>query len=179
MKKYDNEKGLVVWITGLPCSGKTTISKEIAKYLEKKGKKVQLLDGDVLRSTINSDLGFSKKDRNENIKRVVYIARMLSGHKINVVVAFVSPYQEMRENARKICPNFIEVYLKCSLEKCKNRDVKGMYKKALKGEIKDFTGVQDRYEIPNNPEIILNTDKNTLKESLSQFTNYLERYVRE
>jgi len=178
-KKYDNKKGLVIWFTGLPCSGKTTVSEELAKYFRENKLKVQILDGDVLRKTISKDLGFSKKDRDKNIERVTYIARMLSNHGVNVIVAFVSPYRAMRRFARKICPNFAEVYLKCSLEECKRRDTKGMYKKALRGEIEDFTGVQDPYEEPQRPEVVLKTDIHTLEKSLLRLVNFLEKYVKE
>jgi len=174
----DNEKGLVVWLTGLPCSGKTTISKEIEKYFREKKLPVQRLDGDVVRGTINSDLKFSKADRDENIRRVTYIARMFADNSVNVVVAFVSPYQKMRDFAREICPNFNEVYVKCDVGECRKRDVKGMYKKALAGDILDFTGVQDPYEEPINPEIILETNRYTLEENVDELTNFLDDYLK-
>ena len=172
MKK--EQKAVVVWLTGLPCSGKTTLAKEIEAYLNKKNFPVQVLDGDVVRETICKDLGFSKEDRNKNIERVSYIAQMLSNNGINVISAFVSPYKEMRDFARKICNNFIEVYVKCDVGECRSRDVKGMYKKAQKGEIKDFTGVQDPFEIPKNPEIIVDTKENSIDDSVQKILNFLK-----
>ncbi len=172
MKK--EQKAVVVWLTGLPCSGKTTLAREIEAYLDKKNLPVQVLDGDVVRETICKDLGFSKEDRNKNIERISYIAQMLSNNGINVISAFVSPYEEMRGFARKICNNFIEVYVKCDVGECRARDVKGMYKKAQKGEIKDFTGVQDPFEIPKNPEIIVDTKENSIDDSVQKILNFLK-----
>ena len=172
MKK--EQKAVVVWLTGLPCSGKTTLAKEIEDYLNKKKLPVQVLDGDIVRKTICKDLGFSREDRNKNVERVSYIAQMLSDNGINVISAFVSPYKEMRDFARKICDNFIEVYVKCDVGECKTRDVKGMYKKAQKGEIKDFTGVQDPFEIPKNPEIIIDTKINSIDDSVQKILNFLK-----
>jgi adenylyl-sulfate kinase len=173
----NNKKGLVLWLTGLPCSGKTSIAKELEKYFKGNNIPVQRLDGDIVRGTINSDLGFSKKDRDENIRRVTHIAKMLSDNSVNVVVAFVSPYQKMRDFARDICgENFVEVHIDCSIEECKRRDVKGMYAKALAGEIKDFTGVQDPYEIPENPEIKVDTEKKSLDESVGEILEYLKNF---
>jgi len=109
MEKFQKNKGIVIWLTGLPCSGKTTISKKIEEHFKKNRLPIQRLDGDVVRDTINKDLGFSKKDRDKNIERVTYIAQMLSNSGINVIVAFVSPYRKMRNFARKICPNFVTI----------------------------------------------------------------------
>ncbi len=159
MKKFEKNKGLVIWLTGLPCSGKTTIAKKLAKYFRKRKRPVQILDGDVVRKTICKDLGFSKTDRDKNIERAAYIAQMLAENGVNVIVAFVSPYRKMRNFARKICPNFIEVYVKCDIKECMRRDTKGMYKKALKGEIKNFTGVDDPYEKPIRPEVTIETTR--------------------
>lgn len=170
-----NKKGLVIWLTGLPCSGKTSISEKIEEYFRKKDVPVQRLDGDVLRKTINNDLGFSKKDRDENIRRVTHIAKMLADNGVNVVVAFVSPYRRMREFARELCDNFIEVHVNCSIEECQRRDVKGMYAKALAGEISDFTGVQDPYEDPQNPEVVVKTEKESIEESFQKIIGYIEK----
>lgn len=171
MKK---EKGLVVWFTGLPCSGKTTLSKEIEKYFQKRNLPIQRLDGDVVRKTISEDLGFSKKDRDINIKRMAYVAQMLSGHGINVVLAFVSPYQNMRNFSRSLQENFIEIYVRCDIKKCKERDVKGMYASAEKGEIKDFTGVQDPFEEPCDPEITVDTKNKSIEKNVQEIINYIE-----
>lgn len=171
----NNKKELVIWFTGLPCSGKTTLSKEIEKYFQEKELPIQRLDGDVVRKTISNDLGFSKKDRDINIKRMAYLAQMLSSHGINVVSAFVSPYQEMRDFARSLQGDFVEVYVKCDIEKCKERDVKGMYAKAEKGEIQDFTGVQDPFEEPHNPEITVDTKNKSIEENVQEIINYIEK----
>ena len=168
------KKGIVIWFTGLPCSGKTTLSKEIEKYFKDKKLPIQRLDGDVVRKTISNDLGFSKEDRDKNIERLSYVAQMLSNNGVNVVSAFVSPYQEMRDFTRELCENFIEVYVSCNIEECKKRDIKGMYKKALSGEIKDFTGVQDPFEEPQNPEITVNTEKEIIKQSIQKIIRYVE-----
>ncbi len=171
----NNKKGIVIWFTGLPCSGKTTLSKEIEKYFQNRDLPIQRLDGDVVRKTISEDLGFSKKDRDINIKRMAYLAQMLSGHGINVVSAFVSPYQTMRNFARALQEDFVEVYVKCEKEKCIERDVKGMYARAEKGEIKDFTGVQDPFEEPCDPEVTVNTKNETVEESVQKIINYIEK----
>lgn len=170
------KKGIVIWLTGLPCSGKTSISKEIEKYFKEKGLPIQRLDGDVVRETISKDLGFSKEDRDLNIERLSYVAQMLSENGVNVVSAFVSPYQKMRDFTRNLCENFIEVHVNCGVEECKRRDTKGMYAKAAKGEIKDFTGVQDPYEIPENPEIVVNTEKESLEESVKNILEHLNNF---
>lgn len=169
------KKGIVIWLTGLPCSGKTTLSKEIEKYFQQKNLPIQRLDGDVVRETISKDLGFSKKDRDINIERLSYVAQMLSDNGVNVVSAFVSPYQKMRDFTRSLCENFVEVHVNCGIDECKRRDVKGMYAKAVRGEIKDFTGVDDPYELPRNPEIVVSTEKENIKESVDKIINYLEK----
>lgn len=171
----NNKKGLVIWLTGLPCSGKTTIAKEIESYFLKKELPIQRLDGDVVRTTISKDLGFSKVDRDQNIERMSYVAQMLSGNGVNVVCAFVTPYEKMRNFARSLCENFVEVYISCGIEKCKERDVKGMYAKAMRGEIDDFTGVQDPFEVPQNPDVIVDTEKKSIKESVRKIIKYIER----
>jgi adenylylsulfate kinase len=163
-----NQKGFTAWFTGLPCCGKTTIADKVAEILKEKGYKVERLDGDTVREGLTSDLGFSKKDRDENIKRVTFVAKLLTRNGVAVLATFVSPYKEMRKKARKEIGNFIEIYVKCPLEVCKKRDVKGMYKKAIAGEIKDFTGVDDPYEEPEKPDLILESDKETVDESIEK-----------
>ena len=172
----NKNKGIVIWFVGLPCSGKTTLSRELEKYFKDMNLPVQRLDGDVVRASISKDLGFSKIDRKKNIERMSYISQMLSDNGVNVVSAFVSPYQEMRNFTRELCENFIEVYVKCSLQECKKRDVKGMYKKAESGEIKDFTGVQDPFEEPKNPEIIVNTDNEAIRQSIQKVIDYFNDF---
>jgi len=158
-------KGVTVWFTGLPCSGKTTVADRVAERLKKQGFKVERLDGDTVRKGLTSDLGFSKKDRDENIKRVTFVAKLLTRNDVIVLATFVSPYRERRQLTRDEIGSFMEVYVRCSLEECMKRDIKGMYRKAMAGEIKDFTGVDDPYEEPESPELILDTDNETVEES--------------
>ena len=169
-----NQKGFTAWFTGLPCCGKTTVADKVAKILKDKGYKVERLDGDIVREGLTSDLGFSKEDRNENIKRVTFVAKLLTRNGVAVLATFVSPYKERRNKSRKEIGNFVEIYVKCPIELCKKRDVKGMYKKALAGEIKDFTGVDDPYEEPDNPELILDTDAESVDESVEKVLKKLD-----
>jgi adenylylsulfate kinase len=161
-------KGVTVWFTGLPCCGKTTVADKVASLLKEQGRKVERLDGDIVRKSLTSDLGFSKDDRDENIKRVTFVAKLLTRNNVIVLATFVSPYRERRKKTREEIGDFIEVYVKCPLDICIDRDVKGMYEKALKGEIKGFTGINDPYEEPLNPELVLNTDKETVEESVEK-----------
>jgi len=162
----------VIWMTGLPCSGKTTIVRKLQEDLPN----FAVLDGDELREWL-SPKDFSKEGRDEHNKKVAHLAKLLLKHKIPVGVSLVSPYLVNRETARKVIDageNFSEVYIKCSLDKCESRDVKGMYKKARAGQIKNFTGIDDPYEEPQNPEIIVDTEKQTLDESVQTIKNYLK-----
>ena len=156
--------GFTAWFTGIPCSGKTTIADRVAEILREKGYKVERLDGDIVRKGLTSDLGFSKEDRDENIKRVTFVAKLLTRNDVAVLATFVSPYRERRAKTRQEIGSFVEVYTRCPVEVCMERDVKGMYEKALAGEIKNFTGVDDPYEEPENPELILDTDKESIDE---------------
>ena len=166
--KGSGEKGFTLWFTGLPCSGKTTISDIIEKELRERGLNVEALDGDEVRRNLSKDLGFSKKDRDTHIMRMGYIAKLLSRNGVATLAAFVSPYREIRDHLRSEIENFVEVYVKCSVETCIERDVKGMYKKALAGEIKNFTGISDPYEEPLEPELVVDTDKESPEESLRE-----------
>lgn len=168
------QKGVTVWFTGLPCCGKTTIARKVAELLKQKGYLVEHLDGDVVRKDLTHDLGFSKKDREENLKRVTFVAKLLTRNNVIVLAAFVSPYKKRREQSRKEIGNFVEVYVKCPVEVCMKRDVKGMYKKALAREIQDFTGVQDPYEEPEHPDLLLETDKESVDESVRTVMKVLE-----
>ncbi|HPW18547.1 MAG TPA: adenylyl-sulfate kinase [Candidatus Aminicenantes bacterium] len=161
----EDPEGFTLWFTGLPCSGKSAVGDRVAEILREKGRRVERLDGDAVRKDLTRDLGFSKKDRDENIRRVTFVAKLLSRNGVAVLTSFISPYREMRDRARRECVNFVEVYAKCPVEVCIGRDVKGMYQKALRGEIKEFTGVSDPYEEPLNAEIVLETDKETVEES--------------
>ena len=169
----DDHDGFTLWFTGLPCSGKSTVGDGVAAILKEKGFRVELLDGDVVRKELTRDLGFSKKDRDENIMRVTFVAKLLSRNGVATLVSFISPYRELRDRARQGTTNFVEVYTKCPVEVCIQRDVKGMYQKAIKGEIKEFTGVSDPYEEPLNPEIVLETDKETVEESVAKVVKRL------
>ena len=164
-KKADEQKGFTLWFTGLPCSGKSAVADRVAEILKDRGLKVERLDGDIVRQSLTRDLGFSKEDRDTNIRRVTFVAKLLTRNGVAVLTSFVSPYREIRAESRREIGNFIEVYVKCSLEVCMERDVKGMYKKAINGEIEEFTGISDPYEEPLDPEILLESDKETLEES--------------
>ncbi len=168
------KKGFVLWFTGLPCSGKTTIADNVAGILRKKGLKIERLDGDIVRESLSSDLGFSREDRDENIRRVIFVSRLLSRNGVGVITSFVSPYRSTRQRAREETTNFIEAFTYAPLRVCISRDVKGMYEKARKGEIENFTGVSDPYQEPRNPDIFINTEKESLEESSSRVISYLE-----
>ena len=167
-------KGFTLWFTGLSGSGKSAIADEVAKILIHRNMKVERLDGDIVRKSLTRDLGFSREDRDKNIERVTFVAKLLSRNGVATIVSFISPYREKRDTAREEAENFIEVFVKCSLEALIERDVKGLYKKALNGEIKNFTGVSDPYEEPENPEIVVETDKESLDESVVKVMKWLE-----
>jgi len=170
----EEQKGFTAWFTGLPCCGKTTVADRVADILRMKGYKVERLDGDIVRKDLTSDLGFTKEDRDQNIKRVTFVAKLLTRNGVAVLATFVSPYRERREKTREEIGSFIEIYTKCPVKVCMERDVKGMYKKALNGKIKDFTGVDNPYEEPLEPELVLNTDTETIEESVEKVLNKLE-----
>jgi adenylyl-sulfate kinase len=144
------------------------VADRVAAILKDRGLRVERLDGDIVRRDLTRDLGFSKKDRDENIRRVTFVTKLLSRNGVAVLTSFISPYREMRDHARQEATNFLEVYAKCPVDVCMQRDVKGMYQKAIRGEIKEFTGVSDPYEEPLNPEIVLETDKETLEQSVEK-----------
>jgi len=177
-EKLLKQKGVVIWLTGLPASGKSTIARELEWRLYNMGKLAYVLDGDNIRHGLNSDLGFSPEDRKENIRRIGEVAKLFADAGIITITSFISPYREDRERARKLLKEgeFIEVYLKCPLEVLIERDPKGLYKKALAGEIKEFTGISAPYEEPLNPEIVLETDKETVEESTEKIISYLKEH---
>ncbi|MFX1413264.1 MAG: adenylyl-sulfate kinase [Promethearchaeota archaeon] len=158
-------KGFTLWFTGLPCSGKTVLADAVAKDLKNRGMKVERLDGDIVRKSLTRDLGFSEEDRNMNIERVTFVAKLLSRNGVAVLASFVSPYNKIRDYSRNEIGDYILVYVKCSLEVCEQRDVKGMFAKARAGQIKDFTGIDHPFEVPNHADIIVETDKQTVEES--------------
>lgn len=181
VKKEDRErllgqKGVIIWFTGLSGSGKSTIAHEVEERLYQMGKLGYVLDGDNIRHGLNGDLGFSPEDREENIRRIGEVAKLFSQLGIITMTAFISPYRKDRKRVRNLVKEgeFIEVYVKCPLDELKQRDPKGMYEKALKGEIKEFTGISAPYEEPQNPEIILETEKETIEESSKKVINYLK-----
>lgn len=167
--------GFTVWFTGLSGAGKSTIANALAKELRARGMKVEVLDGDVIRTNLSKGLGFSKEDRDTNVLRVGWVAEVLSRNGVAVLCALISPYRETRNKVRERIQNFVEVYVNAPLEEVIRRDVKGLYKKALAGEIKNFTGVSDPYEPPENPEVVCNTAEETLEESVQKVLDYLER----
>jgi len=158
-------KPSVIWFTGLSGAGKSTISEAVYERLKKKGLKIEHLDGDVVR-TIFPATGFSKEERNRHIKRVGFLASMLEKNGVFVIASFISPYKESRDFIHNLCSNFREVYVSTPLEECEKRDAKGLYAKARKGEITQFTGIDDPYEVPVNPEIIVDTSNHSVNESI-------------
>lgn len=174
-------KGVTVWFTGLPCSGKTTIADRVAEILKEKGYKVERLDGDIVRKHLTRDLGFSKEDREENLRRVGFVAKLLTRNGVIVLASFVSPYKHIRKYLRNEIGEFVEVYVKATPEECAKRDVKGMWAKARAGEIKNFTGHDDPYEEPESPELVLDTEKETIEESTQKVINFLKKrgYINE
>ena len=171
MKK---QKGVTLWFTGLSGSGKTTIAIEVENELKEKGYKVQRLDGDIVRQHLTRDLGFSKKDRDENIRRVSFVAKLLTNQDIITLCCFISPYQQARQEARELIGEFAEIYVNAPLEVCEKRDVKGLYAKARAGKIPEFTGISDPYEPPEEAEIELCTDQKGINESAAKVIKYLE-----
>ncbi len=170
------EQGFTIWFTGLPCSGKTTLSKQIFNYLKKQGLKTELLDGDVIRRHFSQELGFSEKERKINIRRIGFLSHLLTRNGVVTVVAAIAPYKELREENRRLIGRYVEVYCNCPLEVAEQRDVKGMYQKARAGEIKNFTGVSDPYEAPDNPDIVIYTHKEPPETSISTIISYLKKY---
>ena len=168
------ERGFTIWFTGLSCSGKSTLSKKVEVELRRRGlNKIEVLDGDVVRMNLSKGLGFSKEDRDTNIKRIGFVCKLLTRNGVIAIAAAISPYREIRDFNRREIGNFVEVYCKCPVKVCIERDVKGLYKKALAGEIKDYTGVDDPYEEPLNPEVILETDRESHEESVAKIIRKL------
>lgn len=167
-------KGFTLWFTGLPCSGKSTLAKAAEETLLERGMKVEVLDGDVVRMNLSKGLGYSKEDRDTNIKRIGFVCHLLTRNDVVAIAAAIAPYREIRDFNRKLIGRLVEVYAKCPLEVCRQRDIKGMYAKADRGEIKSFTGVSDPYEEPTDPEVIVETDKETVEESLAKVIRTLE-----
>ena len=169
------QKGFTLWFTGLSGAGKSTLAHHIAQELRQRGLKVEILDGDEVRTNLSKGLGFSKEDRDTNIKRIGYVCKLLSRNGVVAISAAISPYKEVRDFNREQIGQFVEIYVKCSIEELTRRDVKGLYKKALAGEIKNFTGVSDPYEAPERPEITVDSGAESVEDSLRTILGYLER----
>jgi len=168
------QKGVTVWFTGLSGAGKTALAIKLEEELRKRGLKVERLDGDIVRQGLTRDLGFSKEDRDKNIERVTFVAKLLTRNGVAVLCSFISPYREVRANSRREVGNFVEVYCYASLETLIARDVKGLYKKAIAGEIANFTGISDPYEAPENAEVTIDSGAETIDESLAKILRKLE-----
>jgi adenylyl-sulfate kinase len=172
-------KGFVLWFTGLSGAGKTTLTGRVMPELRARGLNVEVLDGDEVRTNLSKGLGFSKEDRDTNIRRIGYVCRLLARNGVAAISAAISPYREVRDEVRRQVEGdgaaFIEVYVKCPIEVLAARDVKGLYKKALAGEIKSFTGISDPYEEPLAPDITVETDRESIDESVARIIRELER----
>ncbi len=173
-----SDRGIILWFTGLSGSGKSTLAEYLAPVLRERGRNVEVLDGDEVRTNLSKGLGFSKEDRDTNIRRIGYVARLLSRNGVAVITAAISPYEEIRNEVRASIADepaeFVEIHVDCSIEELTRRDVKGLYEKALRGEIQNFTGISDPYEAPENPEVRVNSETQTESESLADILSYLE-----
>ena len=170
-----DEKGFTLWFTGLSGAGKTTIASALEPELRARGCKVESLDGDIVRTNLSKGLGFSKEDRDTNILRIGFVAHLLSRNGVAVLASAISPYRDIRDQVRAQIGDFVEVFVKCPIDELVRRDVKGLYEKALRGEIQNFTGVSDPYEEPLSPEVVVETDRETVVESLAKVIAALER----
>ncbi len=169
-----NNTGFTIWFTGLSGSGKSTLSDIIEQRLKERGRNVEVLDGDIVRTHLSKGLGFSREDRDTNIKRIAFVCGLLTRNGVVCISAAIAPYSEAREWARKEIGSFVEVYVKCPLSVCRERDVKGLYKLVDEGKIKNFTGVDDPYEEPEHPDLVIETDKETIEESIARIFAKLE-----
>jgi adenylyl-sulfate kinase len=171
-------KGLVIWLTGLSSAGKTTIGEELLRRLQTSGHQAEMLDGDILRQGLCKDLSFSEADRNENVRRIGFVAELLAKRGIIVIVAVISPYRAARDELRGLIERFIEVYVNAPIEICELRDVKGLYRKAHLGELRGLTGIDDPYERPLAPEVECRTDSESIRESVQKILDRLGLYFR-
>lgn len=167
-------KGFTLWFTGLSGSGKTTLARMCEQELLERGMKVEVLDGDVVRTNLSKGLGYSKEDRDTNIRRIGFVCHLLTRNDVLAIAAAISPYRAIRQENRERIGRFVEVYCKCPLDALKQRDAKGLYEKALAGEIDNFTGVSDPYEEPESPEVVVQTDRETPEESFEKIIRTLE-----
>ena len=164
-----------LWFTGLSGAGKSTLGAALADVLRERGQPVEVLDGDVVRTNLSKGLGFSREDRDTNIRRIGFVAKLLTRNDVVAVVAAISPYRATRDEVRTEIGRFVEVHVRCSLEELIRRDVKGLYQRALRGEVAQFTGVSDPYEPPLNPDVVVNTDQESIEESVGKIVAALER----
>src|SRR5271169_3872637 len=167
------DQGFTLWFTGLSGAGKSTLANLVAEELRRRGHRVEILDGDEVRTNLSKGLGFSKEDRDTNIRRIGWVCRLLARNGVIAISAAISPYREIRDEVRAMHDNFFEAFVECPIPTLAERDVKGLYKKALAGEIKNFTGVSDPYEAPLNPEITAHTSTETVDESIDRILGYL------
>ena len=174
-RSWSEEPGFVLWLTGLSGAGKSTLARTVTVALADRGHRVEPLDGDEVRTNLCQGLGFSRADRDTNIARIGYVAGKLAKHGVAVVVAAISPYREARAKVRAAVTNFVEVFVDAPLETCAQRDPKGLYAKAIAGEIANFTGVSDPYEAPEDPELVVHTDREPVERSAEQVMDTLER----
>jgi adenylylsulfate kinase len=173
MKQANRDRGAVIWFTGLSGSGKSTIAQVVEDKLIEAGVPIEMLDGDVVRENLSKGLGFSKEDRDINIRRIAFVAHLLQRNGVFVITAAISPYRAIRDEARAMIKDFVEVFADAPLDVCEERDVKGLYAKARAGEIKEFTGVSDPYEPPEKPEVTCRTDRETVEESAQKVLDKL------
>jgi adenylylsulfate kinase len=171
-----NKRGVTLWFTGLSGAGKTTISDALEVILRDRGCKLERLDGDIVRENLTKGLGFSKEDRDTNIRRIGFVANLLTRNGVVVLVSAISPYRDIRQEVRESIGNFIEVYVNAPLNVCESRDVKGLYAKARAGHIKNFTGIDDPYEAPLNPEVECRTDLEKPEDCIAKIISYLEAH---
>ncbi len=167
-------KGVTIWLTGLSGAGKSTIANELEKRLEILGAEFEMLDGDVIRTNLSQGLTFSRKDRDINVRRIGFVCELLNRHGVMAVTSAISPYREVREELKERIKDFVEVFVYCPIEECIRRDVKGLYKRALAGEIPNFTGISDPYEEPTNPDILVETMKESVEESVDKIIRHLQ-----
>ncbi|MDX2100774.1 MAG: adenylyl-sulfate kinase [Leptolyngbyaceae cyanobacterium bins.59] len=169
------QHGCILWLTGLSGAGKTTLAHQLEHEMKKRDRLVELLDGDVIRQHLSKGLGFSREDRDTNVRRVGYVANLLSRNGVIVIVSLISPYRSIRDELRSTVNNFIEVYVNAPLTVCESRDVKGLYAKARSGQLKGFTGIDDPYEEPLNPDITCYTSEETVEESIAKIVTWVEK----
>ncbi len=167
-------KGFTLWFTGLSGSGKSTLARKVEEVLLERGMRVEVLDGDIIRTNLSRGLGYSKEDRDTNIRRIGFVCNLLTRNDVVAIAAAIAPYDEIRKENRRLIGSYVEVYCKCPMEELVKRDVKGLYGKALKGEIQNFTGVSDPYEEPLDAEVVVETDKETEEESAAKIVRTLE-----